>query len=137
MVRASSSAFTRTRFLSLNAIALGFSLTHVMADYVIITAQMGTDALGAPWYLALAGVAYGWWGWSLAQAPGGSRLGLSSLLVLSGVWAGFLNGGSAVFTPIDNLLADVIHFGSLLFGSWAAYETWRMLRAYRAAPAQG
>ena len=125
-----------TRCLQLSALALAFSLMHVIADYAILTAQAGGDALALPWYLALAGAVYGWWGWSLARAASGSRLALFSLLALSAVWAAFLNGGSVVFTPVTNLLADVIHFGTLLFGGGAAYTTWRLLRANQMAPAR-
>ena len=117
------------RCLQLSALALAFSLTHVIADYAILSGGAGGDALAIPWYLAMAGAVYGWWGWSMAQAAAGGRTALLSLLVLSGVWAGLLNGGSAVFTSPTIVLADVIHGGSLLFGFWAAYETWRRLRA--------
>jgi hypothetical protein len=118
------------RCLQLNILALAFSLTHVIADYALITTLAGSDALGAPWYLALAAAAYGWWGWALAQAAAGHRSALYSLLALSGVWAGLLNGGSLVFTTPTIVLADIIHFGSLVFGGLAAYTTWRMLRVY-------
>jgi hypothetical protein len=119
------------RCLRLNALALAFSLAHVIGDYAILTASAGGDALTLPWYLALAGAVYGWWGWVMAQVAAGGRTGLFSLLVLSGVWAGLLNGGSLVFTSLTIVLADVIHFGSLIFGVWAAYATWRFLRARR------
>ncbi len=120
-----------TRCLRLNALALAFSLAHVIADYAILSAQAGGDALALPWYLVLAGAAYGWWGWSMAQVGAGGRIGLYSLLVLSGLWAGLLNGGSLVFTSPTIVLADVIHFGSLLFGIGGAYATWRVLRSGR------
>jgi hypothetical protein len=134
VVTASEYGSALTRCLQLNALALAFSLTHVIGDYAILTARAGGDALAIPWYLALAGAAYGWWGWSLARAAGDGRSGLFSLLVLSLVWAAALNGGSLVFTSLSILLADVIHFGSLLFGISAAYATWRVLRAKRVGP---
>lgn len=127
MATASRRNATLTRCLQLNALAMAFSLAHVIADYAILTAQAGGDALALPWYLALAGAAYGWWGWSMAQATAGGRAGPVSLLVLSGLWAGVLNGGSLVFTSPTIVLADVIHFGSLLLGIAAAYATWRLL----------
>lgn len=136
MTTESGSTLPLTRCLQLSALALAFSLTHVIGDYAILTAQAGGDALALPWYLALAGAVYGWWGWSLARAAAGSRSALFSLLILSAVWAAFLNGGSLVFTPLTNLLADVIHFGTLLFGIGAAFATWRLLQAHREAPAQ-
>jgi hypothetical protein len=64
----------------------------------------------------------------MAQAARGSRAALPSLLVLSGIWA-VLHGATFVFIPLTFILADIIHFGSLLFGLWAAYATWRVLRA--------
>jgi hypothetical protein len=36
-------------------------------------------------------------------------------------------------TPLTEYVADVIHFGSLTFGVWGAYATWRCLRANRMA----
>jgi hypothetical protein len=122
-----------TRCLHLNALALAFSLAHVMADYAIVAVQAGPGAWSPVLIVVVSSVAYGWWGWSMARAALGSRSGFYSLLVLSGVWAALLNGGSVVFTPITNVLADVIHFGCLLFGVWAAYTTWRLLRPSKAA----
>jgi hypothetical protein len=42
-----------------------------------------------------------------------------------------LNGATFSFTPLTSILADIIHFGSLLFGLWAVYATWRVLRGGR------
>ena len=44
-----------------------------------------------------------------------------------------LNGATFPFTPLRSILADIIHFGSLLFGLWAAYATWRVLSGGRTA----
>src|SRR3954463_16086118 len=44
-----------------------------------------------------------------------------------------VNGATFPFTPLTSILADIIHFGSLLFGLWAAYATWRVLRGGRTA----
>lgn len=63
----------------------------------------------------------------MARAMAGHRSALIRLLLLSGIWAGLLKGGSFVFTSITNLPADAIHFGSLLSGLAAAYATWRLL----------
>ena len=68
----------------------------------------------------------------MAQAARGARAGLISLLPLCGIWA-VLQGVTFVFTPLTEYVADVIHFGSLIFGLWAAYATWRVLRANRVA----
>jgi hypothetical protein len=45
------------RCLQFNMLALAFSLTHVIAEYALITTLAGSDALGPPWYLALPGAA--------------------------------------------------------------------------------
>lgn len=124
-----------TRCLQLNALALAFSLAHTIGDYGIIFAGRDFNTWGVAAYLGVASAVYGWWGWSLARvAAGDGRAGLPSLLALSGFWA-VLHGATFVFTPLTILLADVVHFGSLLFGLWAAYATWRVLRAGRAAHA--
>ena len=123
-----------TRCLQLNALALAFSLAHTVGDYGIVAAMPGFNAWAMAGYLGLTGAVYGWWGWSLARGAAGSRAALPSLLALSGCWA-VLHGATFVFTAFTNLLADGIHFGSLLFGLWAAYATWRVLRARRLAAA--
>jgi hypothetical protein len=71
----------------------------------------------------------------MARAAAGSRAALPSLIALSGIWA-VLHGATFPFTPLTYILADVIHFGSLLFGLWAAYATWRALRGGRVAVAR-
>jgi hypothetical protein len=115
------------RALQLNALALAFSLAHTVADYGVIVAPTDFNTWGSAAYLGVAGAVYGWWGWSMAQAARGRRAALPSLLVLSGIWA-VLHGATFPFSPLTNILADIIHFGSLLFGLWAAYATWRVPR---------
>lgn len=116
-----------TRCLQLNALALAFSLMHTVADYGIISAMPGFNYWLMAGYLGLTSAVYAWWGWSMAQAAANRRSALPSLMALSGFWA-VLHGATFVFTAITNILADVIHFGSLFFGIWAAYATWRVLR---------
>jgi len=123
------------RCLQLNALALAFSLAHTVADYGVIFATADFNTWGVAAYLGVASAVYGWWGWSMARAAAGSRAALPSLLALSGIWA-VLHGATFPFTSLTYILADVIHFGSLLFGLWAAYATWRALRGGRAAVAQ-
>ena len=118
------------RALQLNALALAFSLAHTVADYGVIFVTTGFDTWGVAAYLGVAGAVYGWWGWSMAQAVRGRRAALLNLLALSGIWA-VLHGATFPFAPLTNILADIIHFGSLLFGLWAAYATWRVLRSGR------
>ena len=121
-----------TRCLQLNALALAFSLAHAVADYGVIFATTDFNTWGVAAYLGVASAVYGWWGWSMARAARGSRPALSSLLVLCGFWA-VAHGASFVFTPLTEYAADIIHFGSLIFGVWAAYATWRALRGSRTA----
>jgi hypothetical protein len=117
-----------TRCLQLNALALAFSLAHTVADYGVIFADVEFSSWSVAAYLGVSAAVYGWWGWSMAQAVRGTRSSLWSLLVLSGVWA-VLHGATFPFTPLTLILADIIHFGSLLFGVWAAYATWQVLRS--------
>ena len=120
-----------TRCLRLNALALAFSLAHAVADYgVIFFAVTTANVWGMAAYVGVTSAVYGWWGWSLAQAAAGSRAALPSLLALCGLWA-VLHGATFVFIPLTNILANVVHFGSLIFGLWGAYATWRLLRANR------
>ncbi len=124
-----------TRCLQLNALALAFSLAHTVADYgVIFFAVTAPNAWGMAAYLTVSSAVYGWWGWSMARAAAGSRAALPSLIALSGCWA-VLHGATFVFIPLTNILANVVHFGSLIFGVWGAYATWRVRRASRVAVA--
>ncbi len=115
------------RCLQLNALALAFSLAHSAADYGVIFDTTDFNTWGVAAYLGLVGAVYGWWSWSMAQAAVGGRGALPSLLVLSSIWA-VLNGVTFPFSPLTYAMADIVHFGSLLFGLWAAYAT---LRAWR------
>jgi hypothetical protein len=116
------------RCLRLNALALAFSLSHVIVDISLFASGPELSEAASAAIVAVACAVYGWWGWSMAQAAQGRRSALPSLLVLCGFWA-FSHGASFVFTPLTEYVADVIHFGSLVFGVWAAYATWRLLRA--------
>ncbi len=123
------------RCLRLNALALAFSLSHTIVDISLFASgpELGEAASAA--IVAVACAVYGWWGWSMAQAARGSHAALPSLLILCGFWA-VSHGASFVFTPLTEYVADVIHFGSLIFGLWGAYATWRVLRGGRVATAQ-
>ena len=118
---------TLARCLQLNVLALAFSLAHTVADYGIIAAMPGFNDWAMAAYLTLTSAVYGWWGWSMAQAAANRRTALPSLLALSGFWA-VLHGLTFVFIPLTNLIPNIVHFGSLLFGLWAAIATWRLLR---------
>jgi hypothetical protein len=122
------------RCLQLSALALAFSLSHVMADFVLVAVQSAPGSWAPVAIVGVAAAVYGWWGWSMGQAAVGSRSGLFSLLLLAGIWTAVLNGATVVYTPITNVLADVIHSGCLLFGVWGAYAAWRLLGPGKAAP---
>jgi hypothetical protein len=124
-----------TRCLRLNALALAFSLSHVIVDITLFGSGAELSQWASTGIVAVACAVYAWWGWSMAQAAANRRSALPSLLALSGFWA-VLHGLTFVWTPITNIFGDVIHFGSLFFGLWAAYATWRALRGGRVAVAQ-
>ena len=108
------------------------SASHTVADYGVIFATTDFNTWGVAPYLGVSGAVYGWWGWSMAQAARGRHGGLRSLLALSGIWA-VLHGATFPFTPLTSILADIIHFGSLLFGLGAGYAAWRVLCGGRTA----
>jgi hypothetical protein len=125
-----------TRCLRLNALALAFSLSHTIADIALFAFGPGISEGVSMAIVAAASAIYGWWGWSMAQAARDGRAGQASLLVLCGFWA-VAQGVTFVFIPLTEYVADVIHFGSLIFGAWGAYATWRLLRARRVTLAAG
>ena len=120
------------RCLQLNALALAFSLSHVIVDITLFGSGPGVSEWVSTGVVAVACAVYGWWGWSMAQVARDGRTGLESLLVLCGFWA-VAHGASFVFTPLTEYAADIIRFGSLIFGLWAAYATWRVPRGGRVA----
>jgi len=121
-----------TRCLRLNALALAFSLSHTIVDISLFASGPDIGEAVSTAIVAAACAVYAWWGWSMAQAARDGRDGLASLLLLCGIWA-VAQGASFVFVPLTAYIADVIHFGSLIFGAWGAYATWRLLRANRPA----
>lgn len=118
------------RCLPLNALALGFSLAHVLVDWHIGLFGASTPDLSGT-QAALVGLVcalYAWWAVALAAAQG-TRSGLLALAVLSGGWS-VLGNGLPLFLclpPCDDAFPyqDLAHAGNLLFGAWAAYESWR------------
>lgn len=125
-------AASLARCLQRNALALAFRPAHAITDYGVIFATTDFNTRGVTAYLGVSSAVYGWCGWSLARAAAGSRAALPSLLALCGCWA-VLHGATFVFIPLTIILADIIHFGSLIFGLWAACATWRLLRIGRVA----
>ena len=130
------------RWAWLSALALAFSLVHVVLDYQI--GLFGETSEDVSWVQAalafLLGLLYAWWGASFAMAGGGAwqGVGLASLLVLALVWSFLGNGLAGVFAclpPCSGAFPyqDVAHFGNIIFGGWASYALWSMVRKARGA----
>jgi len=132
MDTSSGRAALLTRCLQLNALALAFSLSHVIVDISLFGSGPGVSEWVSTGVVAVACAVYGWWAWSMAQVARDGRTGLESLLVLCGFWA-VAHGASFVLSTVTEIVPDVIHFGSLIFGVWGAYATWRVRRAGRVA----
>lgn len=122
-------------WLALNGLAIAFSLAHLIMDWHIglfgpSTPQISPLQATLVWLICLA---YGWWGLALGLASQGHRPGLTSLIVLSAGWSFAGNGLPILACPPPCAGAfphqDIAHLGSLLFGGWAAYASWRALRA--------
>src|ERR687885_763435 len=130
------------RWLQLNVLALAFSLAHVIADWHIGLFGASSEAMSAPQaaLLWLISGLYAWWGLSLAAAARGPRAGLLGLVALSAGWAALGNGLPIVFClpPCPGAFPhqDIAHVGSLLFGGWAAYASWRAARSSEQPPAR-
>ena len=124
-----------TRCLVLNALALAFSLAHLLVDWHIGLFGASSQAVSGSQaaLLWLASFLYAGWGLGLAAAARGARAGLLSLVTLSAGWAALGNGLPLVFClpPCAGGYPhqDLTHVGSLLFGSWAAYARWQAARA--------
>ncbi len=123
-------------WLWLSALALGVSLTHVLIDWHIGlfgASSMHMSALQAGLVL-LFGLVAAWWALALALASQGKKSALVSLLVLD-IGFALLANGVAVLAACPPPCAgafpyqDISHIANLLVGAWAAYATWRAVRA--------
>ena len=127
-------------WLPLHGLAIVFSLAHLILDWHIglfgpSSPQLSVRQAALVWLVCLA---YGWWAMALGLATQGHRAGLTSLLVLSAGWT-FAGNGLPIFACLPPCAGafpyqDIAHLGSLLFGGWAAYATWRAMRASHGAP---
>src|SRR5215207_11574709 len=131
------------RIVPLTALALAFSLAHFLVDWHISLFGASSEILSVS-QAALVGLVcflYAWWGVSLAAAALGARAGLLSLATLSAGWSVLGNGLPLAFCPPPCASAfpyqDLAHVGNLLFGTWAAYESWRAARASPQPPGRG
>ena len=130
----------KPQWLWSGALALAFSLMHVLLDYHV--GLFGQTSSELSWVQAalvlLLGLLYAWWGVSFAMAGGSAwqAAGLAGLLWLSLLWSFLANGVAGVFAclpPCSSAFPyqDIVHFGNIIFGGWAAYSTWTALRAAR------
>ncbi|MAG36924.1 MAG: hypothetical protein CL878_11875 [Dehalococcoidia bacterium] len=131
-MEAKAAARVWPRWLWLNALALAFSLAHLLLDWHVGVFGASSDSVSVlqGGLLVLIAAVYAWWGLSLATAGRGQRSGLVWLLILSAGWA-FAGNGLAILACLPPCVfpyGDVTHLGSLVFGGWAAYETWQAMR---------
>ena len=128
------------RIVPLSALALAFSLAHFLVDWHIGLFGASSESLSGL-QAALIGLVcfvYAWWGVSLAAAAQGARAGLLSLATLSAGWSLLGNGLPLAFCPPPCASAfpyqDLAHVGNLVFGTWAAYASWRAARVSEQPP---
>ena len=123
-------------WLWLSALALGTSLTHVLIDWHIGLfggSSMHMSARQAGLVL-LFGLVAAWWALVLALASQGQKSALVSVLILN-IGFALLANGVAVLAACPPPCAgafpyqDISHIANLLVGAWAAYATWKAVRA--------
>jgi len=134
------------RWLPAHALAIAFSLSHLTLDW-------GAQIIGGPvgavmnpvqvLVLVIGSGLYALWASALVVAAQGSRPAMATTLPLCAVGA-LGNGLSIVACPPPcggaAPIGDIVHIGSLVFGVWAIFESWRALvlgvRRQLAAPTQ-
>lgn len=120
------------RWLPAHALAIGFSLGHVILDWHAgLFGPMESVMRPVQALVLVSGASlYAVWASVLTLAGQGSRVGLVATLVVSAV-GGLGNGLAIVACPPPCEAAapfgDLSHVGSLVFGAWAMYESWRAL----------
>ena len=125
----------RPRWLWLNAIALAFSLIHVLIDFSIGLWGKSSTVLSAAQMLNITAIAltYGWWVWALGGAARGEWRGLAGVFALTLLWSFLANGvlGLLVAPPPSAAFPyqDAAHLGNIVFGGLALWALWPSLRA--------
>ena len=117
-------------WLLAHALAMGFSLGHVILDWhaelfgPLVPTMRPSQAL----ILVLGASIYPLWAVALVLAERGSRVALLATFALCTL-GGLGNGLSIVAClppcPAAAPFADLTHIGSLVFGLWGMYESWR------------
>ena len=128
----------RRGWLPAHALAIAFSLAHLMTDW-------GVQVIGGPigpviapvqaLVLVIGSALYALWASALVLAGQGSRRAMAATLALCAI--GALGNGLSILAcppPCGGAapVGDLTHVGSLVFGVWAIYESWRALAQPRA-----
>jgi hypothetical protein len=127
----SRATFQPTRFwLPAHALAMGFSLGHVILDWhaelfgPLVPVMRPSQAL-----VLLSGASlYPLWMLALVMTERGSRVALLATFALCTL--GGLGNGLSILACLPPCraaapFADLTHLGSLAFGVWGVYESWR------------
>jgi hypothetical protein len=121
-----------SRWLLAHTLAIGFSLAHLTLDWHLdlFGASETSLSVAQAATLLIGSSLYALWAMALAQAAQGKRMGMNLTIFAAGL-GGLGNGASIVFCPpICGAVfpfGDLSHIGSLIFGVWAIYESWRAL----------
>jgi hypothetical protein len=124
---------TSSRWLLAHTLAIGFSLAHLTLDWHLdlFGAAETNLSLAQASTLVMGSLVYALWAMALTQAGQGKRNALWLTIYTAGL-GGLGNGLSIVFCPPICGAAfpygDLSHIGSLVFGAWAIYESWRALK---------
>jgi hypothetical protein len=126
-------ALPSPRWLPVHTLAVAFSLAHLTLDWGvgIIGGPVGSAITPVQTLVLVVGSAlYALWTAALVVAGQGSKLAMGATIVLCAVGA-LGNGSSIVACPPPcggaAPIGDLTHIGSLVFGLWAIYESWRAL----------
>jgi hypothetical protein len=124
---------TSSRWLLAHTLAIGFSLAHLTLDWHLdLFGAADTNlSFAQASTLVIGSLVYALWAMGLSQAGQGKRNGIWLTIYTAGL-GGLGNGLSIVFCPpICGAVfpyGDLSHIGSLIFGAWAIYESWRALK---------
>ncbi len=125
------------RWLLVHALAIAFSLSHVILDWWAgLLAPPGDTMSGKGMLLLGLSVAiYALWAYALALASHGSRWWLVVTIGVSAVSS--LNGFAIIYClpPCVFPVGDLSHIGALIFCLWAIIESWLVIMRSAKMPA--